>query len=162
MPSNYLETSAFLKRYRTEPGSDVVRELFDGRDDAEAFLTTQLTVLEVLSVAARMLKGHVLRLNQYQRLIGTFLQDLDTFKVKVLPVDDRLIGQAMRLYPAHALRPADAIHFVSALDASRIVGTAGLYVVTGDHEITQACTAYGLRLLDPEAGGALRLLRTLR
>lgn len=35
----YLDTSIFLKRYKTEPGSDVVATLFDGRVEAEILTT---------------------------------------------------------------------------------------------------------------------------
>jgi hypothetical protein len=36
----YLETSALLKKYRTESGTDVVRELFEWKSDAEAFISS--------------------------------------------------------------------------------------------------------------------------
>jgi hypothetical protein len=31
MPAYYVKTGALLKRYKSEPGSDVLRELFDRR-----------------------------------------------------------------------------------------------------------------------------------
>lgn len=60
MPMFYLETSALLKKYRTERGTDVVRELFEGKSDAEAFITSYFTVLEVISVARRLLAAATL------------------------------------------------------------------------------------------------------
>ena len=35
----YLETSALLKRYRTEKGTDLLDELFDSKQESEIFTT---------------------------------------------------------------------------------------------------------------------------
>lgn len=43
--------------YKSEKGSEVVKELFDGRGSSELLVTSYLSVLEVNSVAARLLKG---------------------------------------------------------------------------------------------------------
>jgi predicted nucleic acid-binding protein len=162
MPAFYVETSALLKRYRTEPGSAVIHELFDDKRAGEYFVTSHLAVLEVESVAARLRRGRVLRPSQYRRLVGTFVNDLTAYGVQVMPVEDTSVDRALRLFPAHPLRPADALHFAAVLNLVDAVGAEHVQVVSGDKEIIDACRAHALPYIDPEDAAALSLLRSLR
>ena len=45
----YLDASAVLKRYRTEKGTEVVDDIYDGRGEQHIILTSQLTCIEVES-----------------------------------------------------------------------------------------------------------------
>ncbi len=56
----YLDASALLKRYRTEKGTEIVDDIYDGRGEQHIILTSQLTCIEVESVAARARKGGIL------------------------------------------------------------------------------------------------------
>jgi predicted nucleic acid-binding protein len=49
----YLDTSAALKRYKTEKGTDVVNELYQGPRAEHPLCTSHLTALEVESAAVR-------------------------------------------------------------------------------------------------------------
>jgi predicted nucleic acid-binding protein len=57
MPVFYVESSALLKRYKSEIGSAVVAELLDGRTANDYFLTSHFSILEAIAVVARLLKG---------------------------------------------------------------------------------------------------------
>lgn len=158
----YLETSAWLKRYKSESGSEVVRELFDQKQAGETFVTSHLSVLEVNSVAARLLKGGVIRQEHYRRMLGTFIQELSTYDVIVLPVHSTLVSESIELVQRHPLRAADALQFAMALRASRQAGNEPFYVVSADREIGEACLGRQVSLLDPEAASALDQLHALR
>ena len=157
MSAYYLETSALLKRYQTELGSEVVAELLDGRRAGDVFATSHFSVLEFNAVVARMLKGREIRRRQHERLIATFLRD-----VRVLDVDDALIDAALGLLPQYALRAPDALHVAAAGRFSGNFAPNDLYVVSGDRDIGEACRGYPLRYIDPEAPGALAYVRSLR
>jgi hypothetical protein len=60
MPLYYLDTSALLKRYKTEKGTAVIDELFSSRKPGEVFITSHFTSIEIESVAARALKAGAL------------------------------------------------------------------------------------------------------
>lgn len=49
MPVFYLDTSAIIKRYYLEQGSDIVDELFEQPLPGDGFHTSFLTLLEVAS-----------------------------------------------------------------------------------------------------------------
>jgi hypothetical protein len=67
-PLYYLDTSALLKRYRTEtghPGSLL------GQED-ETLVTSHFSSLEVEAMASRALKGRILTRKAYDILLGLF------------------------------------------------------------------------------------------
>ncbi|MDP2935604.1 MAG: type II toxin-antitoxin system VapC family toxin [Dehalococcoidia bacterium] len=137
----YVESSALLKMYKSEKGSEVVKELFDGRVSGELLVTSYLSVLEVNSVAARLLKGGAIKTRQYETMVGTFVQDLSTYGVVVLPVHNTLVQEAIELLPRCPLRTADALQFAAAMRASRAVGEQPFRMVSADKEIGEACAS---------------------
>ena len=64
----YLDTSALVKRYRTERGTEVMAALFSDQTLDDAFITSHLTVLEVEAVAARALGARLLTQRAYESL----------------------------------------------------------------------------------------------
>lgn len=162
MPVYYLETSALLKRYKSEEGSHVVNELFDSKTDDEIFVTSNLSVLEMTSVPARLLKGKVLRRRQFERLIGTFVEDLSTYEVLVMPLQDGLVSESIEVLTRYPLRAADALHFATAQRAQRAAGDESFCLVSADKDIGEACVSYQVPLLNPELPSALQGLRAGR
>ena len=61
----YLDTSALLKRYRTEKGSEVIQVLFSERQEDETLVTSHFSSLEVEAMASRALKGRILTRKAY-------------------------------------------------------------------------------------------------
>ena len=103
MPVFYLDTSAILKRYRSEAGTDVVDSIYDERSTpaivksifrgvrSDVLVTSHFACLEVESVAARMLRGKLLADKAYNALLNSFARDLEQH-MTVLPVNsDRMV-----------------------------------------------------------------------
>ena len=130
MPAYYAESSALLKRYKSEVGSDFVVELLEDRTDDEFLITSHFAVLEVQAVVARLMKGNVIRPDEHERIIGTFVQDLATLRSIVVPLYDELVTEALDLLPRYALRAADALHVATALRASRTAGNSDFFVIS--------------------------------
>lgn len=55
----YLDTSALVKRYKTEEGSDIIDYLYDNLPRGHSLATSFLTVLEFVSAIRRLLKSVV-------------------------------------------------------------------------------------------------------
>lgn len=158
----YLETSALLKRYKSERGSEVVNTLVDGKQGDEVFVTSQLSLYEVQATVVRLVKGGAIKVKDYRQVVGTFLQELSAYGFVVLPLDDRLVWEAMDLLPRYPLRTADALQLTSALRAKRVVGDEAFYVVSADRDIGEACFGNRLEVLNPEMLGALEHLQSIR
>lgn len=161
MPCFYLDTAAVLKRYRTEPGSIVVDEIFDARTSIDALTTSRFTILEFTSVARRLFKGRVLKRAAYASLMARSLAEL-TSAVSFEPVTDVLIATAVQVAERYALRPGDALQLASALAVRIDRPTTRCVLVTSDRQLLEAARDAGLDLLDPESPVAPRVLRQLR
>ena len=163
MPIYYLDTSAIMKRYISEPGSNVVRELFEKLTDSDELTTSYLTLLEVNSTATRLLKGSIITSSGYRRILNQFNQDISSYSVTLVPVQHELIDRAIVVANEYFLRSLDAMHFASAIVANEMSsGGQATYIVSADREIIAACEAYGIPTLNPQSNDALDRLTSLR
>lgn len=162
MPIYYLDTSAVMKLYRTEIGSAVVGELFDGLTESEVLATSYLTLLEVNSTAARLLKGRAITRGHYRRILNQLTRDIAYYRVRVVPVQNELIDGAIPIALGYSLRSLDAIHFASAIASGSLLSGQSIYMVSADHEIIAACEAHGIPALNPQSNDARDLLTSLR
>lgn len=158
----YLESSALVKRYKSETGSDFVEELFEGKVAGELFVTSYLSVLEVNTVAARLLKAKLLERRQYEQLVASFAQDISAYALVVVPVINTLVHESLERLPDCPLRTADALQFSTAIRAKRGAGDQPFYLVSADKELGETCASQGLGILDPELPIAFEHLRALR
>ncbi len=158
----YMETSALLKRYRTEPGSDVIVELLERRRPDETFITSYFTLLEVEATAARALKARLLDQGAYGAFLGRFALDAGGFLV-FQPVTNDTVRQAAEVTRRYALRGADALHLATVILGSRnVVEATETVIVTSDRELCAAAEADGWQVLNPQVAQAEALLNTLR
>lgn len=156
----YLDTSALIKRYRTETGTAVIGVLFSGRREDDVFTTSHFTSLEVESVAARALKARLLDRRAHGVMLRLFAEDLEQWLV-VLPLFTALVSNAAELVRRYAIRAGDSIHLASALRVREAVSVETVFV-TSDGELLQAAEAAGFSVLNPEADNALETLRRFR
>jgi predicted nucleic acid-binding protein len=160
MPLYYLDTSALLKRYRTENGTRVLDALFSGRTRDELLITSHFTAVEVESVAARALKGRLLTKKSHGVLLSLFADDLENVLI-VLPVSTALLSEAATVARNYGLRASDALHMATALRA-RQASAAEIVFTVSDKELVEAAGRAGFAVLNPEAENALAELSELR
>ncbi len=95
-------------------------------------------------------------------LVARFLEDLDDYQIKIVPLDDHVSVECLALYPEYSLRAPDALHFTTAQLVGKEVERDPLYMVTSDGEIASACEESGLLLLNPNTNSAAVQLNALR
>ncbi len=150
MPIFFLDTSALVKRYLDEKGSDVIDGLFENLLDNDALVISQLAVVELKAVFRRLLKGKVLREQQVKILLSEFVDDRAAMSASV-SVDPALMEESAALLDRHALNAGDAIQLASALKLrSTFPGSELVVVVTSDADLSEACAGEGFRVLNPE------------
>lgn len=157
----YIDTSALVKKYRTERGTEVVAELFLSRADSDVLLTSYLTILEFASVAARVLRGRHITKRGYQVIMGNLSRDIEEV-IQLHSVTDDVVSEAINLCVDHALRAADAVHLATALSVKDAFPGETIYFVASDARLNAVCDEIGLVVLDPERAGALGILRSYR
>jgi len=160
----YLDTSALLKRYRTEKGTDVVDALYESHPPLN-LLTSHFSCLEVESVAARTLAPRSMMgaiANQaYSMLLGSFARDLREY-LKLQPLDGETLNYSIEIARRTRLRPADSIQLAAALMAGDRNQGEKIVLVSSDKELLEAAEGAGVETLDPEANDAMQFLKDLK
>jgi len=140
----YLDSSAIVKRYVEEAGSEIVCELYDSALAGELTLSfSAWNIGEVLGVLDRYWRRGWLEDESYAAARAMFIgETVRLLKLKVLllvPLHIRLLANAWRLVEKHHIYQADALQIISA----KHVGANELY--TGDEDLHKAASAEGVR-----------------
>ncbi|MFN4218773.1 MAG: type II toxin-antitoxin system VapC family toxin [Candidatus Bipolaricaulia bacterium] len=163
MPTFYLDTSALLKRYKTEEGTPVIDHLFKvlERPKNKAVISF-LTVLEVFAAGKRLLQGGVLQELEFSMLLRNFLADTTRYFV-LRGLDAKLFVRAIELTLAHGLRTADALQLATALELKGLLARSQekLIFVVDDHELYNAARQESLEVINPRAEDARKRLEQL-
>jgi len=148
MPVFYLDTSAIVKRYRREKGTEIIDQLLVDPGEADRFYTSFLSVLELTSAITRLSKAGELSKSVASELLARFHEDTEQ-QFRIWPVDDEIIGSAISMSKEHALRSADAIHLATAVTISSLLPGANTALVSSDRELIKAAEARHLVTIDP-------------
>ena len=150
MAGFFCDSSAIVKRYVNEIGSNFVDGLTDLKS-GNVTLLARITRVEVVAAIARRLKNGSITTADAQNALAAFQHDLTNnyFTVEITPV---LLSVAMSLATRHALRGYDAVQLAAALEANdeRIAnGLPSLTLVSADTELNTAAQAEGLNIENP-------------
>ena len=148
MPVFYLDTSAIVKRYRDEPGTEAIDRLFDVPEADTRFYTSFLTALELTSSILRLVKGGQLSQNLADNMLARFRQDTQG-TVRILPLTDAIVNGAVTVVEQHQLRSADAIHLATASSIFSLAPESESILVSSDMEFLSAAANSGMGVLDP-------------
>lgn len=138
----FLDTSALVKVYVSERGSDVVRDLVGRR----ATLVCAMAYVEARAVFARRereVPADTLALGDARRLFEGHWSRLG-----VMALTPALLRDAASLCDRHPLRAGDAVQLAAALCAWR--EGASITFLASDRRLLDAARAEGLEVLDPE------------
>ncbi len=145
---HFFDSSALVKRYMLEAGTDVVNGLVNNTETR--MIVSSLTRAEVSSAFVRRLPA-----KEARALLDALDKDLATqFAIK--PVDEATVSAASTLVRRHRIRGCDAVQLLAALRISQALADASdpgaaisLVFVCADHELNAAARAEGLAALNP-------------
>ena len=138
---HFFDTSAFVKRYMREPGSDAVRASFRARTAAVA----RITEAEAFAAIARAHRERGLPVSQRDRILDRIEEDIR--ELTVVEMRAATIGSVRALVTRHPLRAYDAVQLASALVLHR-AGSAVTFW-SADTRLCDAARAEGLRATTP-------------
>ncbi|MDQ2855765.1 MAG: type II toxin-antitoxin system VapC family toxin [Acidobacteriota bacterium] len=150
MASFFCDSSAIVKRYVNEKGSNFVDSLADLKI-GNVILLARITRVEIAAAIARRLKGGSITTTDAQNAIVAFQHDL-TNNYFTVEITDALLSRAMSLATKHALRGYDAVQLAAALEAAdeRIANQLPpLTLVSADDELNTAARAESLNVENP-------------
>ncbi|HXF69447.1 MAG TPA: type II toxin-antitoxin system VapC family toxin [Thermoflexus sp.] len=151
MANHLLESSAFVKYYQLEAGSDQVIALMD--DPTNRNFISWLTLIEVHSALARRVRMGELTDSEFKRMRAHLYAQLRLGRIRVVWWSRNHQWIAIRLLvkygPTYPLRALDAIQLAVALD----LRSQGLLdrLISADADLCVVARMEGLSVLNPEA-----------
>ncbi len=139
----FLDTSALVKRYVQEPGSEELEELFSSLV-REAFVST-LAFAEFAAAIGKKLRKKEIEEEPASTVMRELEKDWDGLFSKI-PLTNDLAISAASLAVEYPLTGADAVHLASAIAVD-----AELFVVS-DKLLISAAAKIGTKPYDPAAG----------
>ena len=142
----YLHTSALVKIYVNEPGSQLMRQLVLPSESHEVAIAG-ITPVELHSAIRRRQRGGNFSVDVANRMIERFNVHLTSSFLLAL-VADREFALAIRLIARHYLRGYDAVQLAACLTLADSSSDEPVFVCS-DSRLLQAAQAEGLTTLDP-------------
>src|SRR3989338_7387213 len=102
----YLDTSALVKRYRTEQGTAVVEELLANPSPDDRFFICFLSIIEMTSGVLRLARGGQLREDTANRILARFHLDVREL-LRVWPLNEQVAADAVTVAEQHMLRSGE-------------------------------------------------------
>lgn len=134
----FLDTSALVKRYVSEPGSPLVRGLFVRK---RKVAVSRLAWPEVVAATARRRREGTLPALEHERILERLAADLSSFTV--VEVRPATLNAVPGLCARHPLRAYDAVQLAAALVLRQTASAIDFW--TTDHALRLAALAEGLR-----------------
>jgi predicted nucleic acid-binding protein len=143
----YLETSALVKLYVREPGTERVLALAD-RASANQLAVLALTQVEVRSAIRRRERNGEIPVVVASQLLEAFTRHLEG-RFVTQAVTDFVVDIASALVDRYALRAFDAVQLAGYVALKSSSGTELPVFVCSDQTLLAAAQQEGIAILDP-------------
>jgi hypothetical protein len=106
----FFDSSAFIKRYISEPGSEAVESLCrEAKDVALAIVCPA----EILSAINRIKRDGGLTAGEYEKIKSSFLGDIRD--ITLIAIDTLVVKYSIRAIETSPLKALDSLHIACAL-----------------------------------------------
>lgn len=155
----YLDSSALIKHYQKEDGSESLeRKLKVERDESRIAFTSVLTYAEIHAIIARRRRERLLNTKEAEELHDRFDADW-AFELSPVELTVGVLASIRGIVGAHPLRGADVIHLASALwlrDSARLgmdpsKSHRQVEFSSSDRQLCIAAGKFGLEVFNPLA-----------
>lgn len=155
MSTYYIDTSALVKRYVSEAGSNRMENLLSAQDEAgqtvNEALFSRVAIVETTAAIARYGREGKLGQKEQASLIAKFFRDVDS-RYHLLALTEDMVFSAAMLTQVHPLRGYDAVHLATAIHLERTLRASRLtplVFLTSDAVLLKAAVAEGLNAENP-------------
>jgi len=143
----FFDSSALVKRYVTEHGSNWVRDVTASPTE-HPLIITRLSWVELLGALTRLQREHNLPSADIELVIRNFHYDLQT-QYQLIEIDQILTEKAGNLLQRYPLRAYDSIQIAAALKIKSVSNQVELVFVSADNRLLMVAQAEGLRTENP-------------
>jgi predicted nucleic acid-binding protein len=146
----YLDSSALVKRYVAEVGTDWMSCLYTV-EAGNTLYTARVSGAEIAAALFRKAREGALAVPDVQAAITKFKADFRR-RYQIVEITDRLVDMAMALVERHALRGYDAVQLAAALELQgtrAALSLSPIHFVCADDRLNQAADKEGLATENP-------------
>lgn len=143
----FADTSALMKRYCVEPGSEQLREYLLHAEYCYASAFSQLELVAAIEFAKRQRR---INSPEYRGITAKLEADIRRGLYSLIDVNADILQRAMPIIRVRRLRAPDAIQLSTALEIQKRVDSE-LQFLCADHHLLTAARAEGLRCRDVSA-----------
>ena len=116
----YLDTSAFVKNYHTEKGSDEIESIFEEAKNGKYTLVMSIWVIsETINALDKHRMRKELTQKELNKIVGTILSDIsdlmDNNIVEIIDIETELLKVSWEFIINEHLSCSDSMHLVTAL-----------------------------------------------
>ena len=138
----FFDTSALVKRYYHEAGTEQVDTLIEGDN---TIVITSLSVIEIASAFRRKYNRGELTRDEVDGLLTHFFEEaLETFQL--LPLEESFLEFSFELILEDDLRTLDSLQLSAALS---LPNETELIFVCADSDLVATAKGYGLETINP-------------
>jgi uncharacterized protein len=151
MTHYYLDSSALVKRYVAESGSDWVQAVCDPTA-GHALYTVRISGAEIVAALFQAAHTGALSLADAQTAAHQFKQDFER-RYQIIEVTAQLVDAARALTPVYRLKGYAAVQLAAALaihQARQAMSLPALVFVCADEVMNTAADAEGLPVINPD------------
>ncbi len=141
----FADTSALIKRYVREPGSDWLRT------DVVKYeiIISHITPIEIMAALGRRFRQGVISRFAFYQARRMFLLHLDAEQYHVINLEQPIVDEAIRLTFHQGLRAYDAAQLATALETCKIRDRNRFVFLTSDAALEMVAQAEGLLTDNP-------------
>jgi hypothetical protein len=150
MATYYLDTSALVKRYARERGTDWVQQLTHPLAHHRLY-TVRITGPEMIAALARKRRMGQVSLTEAQQFANDFRVDWQR-QYRIIEITERVAELGMTLADRYGLRGYDSVHLSAALilhEVRQSLKLSQLTFVSADKEQLEAAVLEGLVIDNP-------------
>jgi uncharacterized protein len=145
---HFLDTSALVKLYVQEPGTDQLLQLISDRPE-NRFAVSAVAVVEIRSAIRRRQRAGDIESEVATAILRNVQSHMETRFIRQ-PVNDTVIDGAMEMIDRYGLRAYDAIQLAACLMLCAVAAESYTFVCS-DQRLLEAARSEQLRVFDPAA-----------
>lgn len=146
----YLDASAWVKRYHTESGAELINLLFEKTTGEQRIITSLWSLGETFASLNRTKNRFTVPEEDFNKIIFAFITDCEN--IHLLPLDDSRLFHALTYVRKYNLNSADAFHLSVVLELKDTFASLNCKIVmcSADERLIKASKSEGVHVFDPE------------
>lgn len=157
----YLDACAWVKRYHTESGSELIDVIFKKTAGVQRIITSLWSFGETFATLNRNKNRFDIPEEDFNIIAFALFTDCE--HLHLLPITDNQLFKSLPYIRKHNLNSADAYHLSAILELKETLVSVNhsVILISSDARLIRASTIEGVPVFDPENDSASRLQRLL-